>query len=143
MADEQAKAESSHTLYRQVNPAGIAPEVSAGRTVSQGATAAFGQWLHDLLGGGTEEEQRARRQHVASLSGLSAFDLGRLMEGQPVFPLDSDHIQRIASTLLEMRLITEPNAVWAAAGWGGAGEDDASDYIVPPSQIVRTMSGST
>lgn len=142
MANEQSKADASHDLYRTVHPSGLAPEVTVGRTVSMETTAAFGQWLHAQLGGGTEEEQRARRQQIGALSGISGFDLGRLMQGEPVFPLDSNHIQRIATALLEMRLISEPSEVWAAAGWEGADATDASDYIVPPSQILRSMSGN-
>ncbi len=144
MADQQPNKEDiSHALYREVHASGLAPEISSGRTVSMETTAAFGQWLHAQLGAGTDEEQRARRQQLGALSGISGFDLGRLMDGEPVFPLDSDHVQRLATALLEMRVITEPNEVWIAAGWDGAGTEAASDYIVPPSQIVRSMSGNT
>lgn len=142
MEKEQRKADASHDLYRSVHASGLGPELSAGRTVSIETTAAFGQWLHAQLGGGTEEEQRAKRQQIGALSGISGFDLGRLMEGEPVFPLDSNHVQRLATALLEMRLIANPNEVWAAAGWEGADAAGASDYIVPPSQIVRSMSGN-
>ncbi len=144
MADQQPNKEDiSHTLYREVHASGLGPELSTARPVSQASTAAFGQWLHAQLGGGTEEELRGKRQQLGALSGISGFDLGRLMQGEPVFPLDSDHIQRLATALLEMRLISEPNEIWAAAGWNETGGEGTSDYIVPPSQVVRSMSGNT
>ena len=143
MADEQPKEDISHTLYREVHPSGLAPEISAGHTTGQASGAAFGQWLRERLGGGTEEEQRARRQKLGSLVGISGFDLGRVMDGEPVFPLDSDHVQRLATGLLEMNLITDPKDAWTAAGWDAEETSDDSDYIVPPSQIVRSMRGNT
>lgn len=144
MADQQPNKEDiSHTLYREVHPSGLAPEISAGHTTSQASSATFGQWLRECLGGGTEEDQRARRQKLGSLVGINGFDLGRVMDGEPVFPLDSDHVQRVATGLLEMGLITDPKDAWAAAGWDGADTTEASDYIVPPSQIVRSMRGNT
>jgi len=143
MADEQPKADNSHALYHQVNPSGLASELSAGQTVTPEQTAAFGQWLHGRLHGGTEEDERARRQQVASLSGISAFDLGRLMEGQPMIPLDPDHVQRLATALVEMRVISEPGEVWAAAGLEAVEGDEDSDYLVPPSRIAGAMSGNT
>lgn len=141
---EQPKEDISHSVYRQVNPSGLASEVSAGRAASPATTAAFGQWLGERLGGGTEEEQRARRQHLGTLSGIGAFDLGRLIEGQVTFPFDADHIQRLATALLEMGAVAAPKDVWAAAGWDTVGTAEASsDYIVPPSQIVGSMRGET
>lgn len=114
--------------YKQVAPAGIAPEVTSGTGASRETILAFGQWLGLKLSTG-----EGSRERVATLSGLSINDLTALVEGRPMFPLDTDHIQRLSTALIETGLVTQASDVWEAAGLG------ASDYIIAPGQIVRSM----
>ena len=58
------------------------------------------------------------------------------MDGHPLFRLDTDHVQRIATALVEAQVIPQADEVWKAI----APEAGSSDYIVPPAQVVRAMS---
>jgi hypothetical protein len=138
MADETLKAEETSktpggTVYHQVAPAGVAAEVTADDPVAAGAVAALGRWLTEKLAASP-----AARERVATLSGLSATDLTALMDGHPLFRLDTDHVQRIATALVEAQVIPQADEVWEAMG----SEAGPSEYIVPPTQVVRAMSGN-
>ncbi len=139
MAEETHKTEAisevpGGAVYHQVAPAGVAAEVTAADPVAAGAVAALGRWLTGKLA-----SDPAVRDRVATLSGLSATDLASLMEGHPLFRLDTDHVQRVATALVEAQVIPQADAVWEAMG-AEAGPSDSTDYIVPPAQVVRAMS---
>ena len=128
---DEHSATPGGTVYKQVAPAGLAVELTADSPVAAGTPPALGRWLTEKLGA-----DDALRDRVATLSGLSVSDLTSLMEGHPLFRLDTDHIQRIATALVEAQVIRQAEEVWAALGAGA----EASDYIVPPAQIVQAMS---
>lgn len=129
---EEAKNAHIEAQYKQVHAAGLAPEIASGAAGKLSNAASFGGWLAERLGTNTTDHER-----LAALSGVTPDDLTRLLQGQAMFPLDADHIQRFATALLELHIVNNPADVWMAAGY----ED--SDYIVPPSQIVQSMSGTT
>lgn len=136
MAEETWKAETTPeapggTVYKQIAPAGVASEVTADRPVAAEAAAALGRWLTEKLAAGP-----AVRDRVAALSGLAVSDLTALMDGHPLFRLDTDHVQRIATALVEAQVIPQADEVWQAMG----SEAGSSDYIMPPAQVVRAMS---
>lgn len=118
-------------MYKQVLPAGVAPEVSTGEYADQATTASFGPWLGALLNAAPNARER-----VAALSGIAPADFGQLLEGKPPFLLDTDHVQRIASALTELHLIANPADVWKAAGF------DDTEYIVAPENVLRALSGN-
>lgn len=125
-------------VYKQVASAGVAPELSAGTILPAGDATAFGQWLAGLMENSSQTTQDAgQKARAASLSGLSPAQWESLLAGQPLFALDADHVQRIASALVELGLVAHPDAVWQAAG-----VSTQSDYLVPPGQIVRAVSGN-
>ncbi len=129
MTDEtQGTTTPAH--YKQVLPAGLAPEVTAGSGATVATTAAFGRWLRGQLTADGSREQ------VAGLSGMEPWDFSQMLDGHSQFSLDADHVQRIATALLELGLVTNPALVWEAAGY------DQTDYIVPPAQVVQSMSGN-
>jgi len=139
MAEETWKTEKTSdtpggTVYHQVAPAGLAAEVTADDPVAAGAVAALGHWLTEKLAASP-----AARERVATLSGLAVSDLTALMEGHPLFRLDTDHVQRIATALVEAQVIPQADEVWKAMGTASG----SSDYIVAPAQVVRTMSGNS
>ena len=134
MAEETWKAEDTAktpagTVYRQIAPAGLASEVTADNPAASGTAAALGHWLTETLGADLAVQDR-----VATLRGLSVSDLTALMEGHPLFPLDTDHIQRIATALVEAQVISQAEEVWQAIA------PASSDYILPPAQVVQAMS---
>jgi len=133
MAEEDLKTPAG-TVYRQVAPAGVAAEVTADDPVAAETVTALGRWLTEKLAGSP-----AAREHVATLSGLAVSDLAALMDGHPLFRLDTDHVQRIATALVEAQVIPQADEVWKAIG----SEAGASDYILPPGQVVRAMSGNS
>lgn len=137
MADEQRKADATYSGYRQVAPAGVAPEVTAGAAISPEASIAFGRWLAERLRADSSDMERAHRQRLASLSGFDSTDLSRLLAGQAGVPLDPDGLQRLAVALVEMQLVQHSGEVWEAAGI-----PSQSDYIIPPGQVVRAVSGN-
>ena len=126
--DENAKTPVG-TVYHQVAPAGVASEVTSENPPERAA--ALGQWLTEKLGTHSEDRER-----VATLSGISLGDLTSLMEGHPLFQLDTDHVQRIATALVEARIIVQADEVWNAIG----SDAGASDYLLPPTQVVQAMS---
>lgn len=128
--EEQNAAEGTH--YKQVLPAGLAPELASGASGQLGNAAMLGAWLRERLNAASVPSER-----LAALSGVAPADLARLLEGEAAFPLDADHLQRFATALVELRVVTHPAQVWEAAGFAD------SEYIVPPSQIVQSMSGTT
>lgn len=121
-------------VYKQVGPSGLAAEVTADDPVKPETITALGRWLTEKLAANP-----AARDHVASLSGLSLADLAGLMDGHPLFPLDTDHLQRIATALVEAQVIPHAEEVWKAIG----SEADTSDYVLPPAQVLRAMSSSS
>lgn len=129
--DENAKTPGG-TVYHQVAPAGVAAEVTAENPPE--TTAALGRWLAEKLG--THSEGRER---VATLSGISLGDLTSLMEGHPLFRLDTDHVQRIATALVEARIIAQADEVWNAIG----SDAGSSEYLLPPMQVVQAMSDNS
>ncbi len=136
MTEETWKTEKTSetpggTVYHQVAPAGLAAEVTADSPVAAEAVTALGRWLTEKLATGP-----AVRDRVATLSGLSATDLTALMDGHPLFRVDTDHVQRIATALVEAQVIPHADEVWNAMG----SESGSSDYIIPPTQVVRAMS---
>lgn len=135
MAEELGKTEKKglpdDTVYRQIAPAGVASEVTADNPVAAQTVAALGRFLTEKLGA-----DPALRERVAALSGLSLTDLASLMAGHPLFPLNTDHLQRIATALTETQVIGQTDEVWTALGSNA----EASDYILPPTQVVQAMS---
>ena len=129
--DESAKMPGG-TVYKQVAPAGVASEVTAENPPE--TAAALGRWLTELLGANSETRER-----IATLSGISLSDLTSLMEGNPLFRLDTDHVQRIATALVEARIIAQADEVWNAI----SSEVGASDYVLPPMQVVQAMSDNS
>ena len=119
----------SSAVYKPAAPAGLASEITAGLALPAGAADAFGGWLKEKLASGSDV-----REGVVAHSGLAAAELSSLAAGQSDTPLNRDHIQRIASALVEMGLISHADEAWNAAGLG------SSDYLVPPGQIVQAMS---
>ena len=139
MAEETGKTEEQAKMpggevYKQVAPAGLAAEVTANDPVAPETVTALSRWLTETLAGSA-----ALRDRIAALSGLAVSDLTSLMDGHPLFRLDTDHIQRIATALVEAQVISHTDEVWKAIGT----ETGSSDYIVPPAQILRAMSGNT
>ena len=117
-------------VYKQVAPSGLASEITADNPVAPETVAALGRWLAQTL-------PAEARERVATLSGISQGDLASLLEGHPLFRLDTDHLQRLATALVEAQVIPHADALWQAIGF----EADSSDYLVPPTQIVQAMSG--
>lgn len=139
MAEETWKTEElaktpAGTVYKQVAPAGVAAEVTADEPVVSETVRALGQWLTEKLGA-----DPAVRERVATLSGLSVSDLTALIDGHPPFRLDTDHMQRLATALVEAQIIAHGDEIWKAVGAGAP----ASDYLLPPPQVVQAMSGNT
>lgn len=133
MAEETSKTPAG-TVYKQVAPAGLAAEVTADNPVTVETVTALGRWLTDKLAASP-----AIRDRVATLSGLSVSDLTALMNGHPLFRLDTDHVQRIATALVMVQVIPHADDVWKAIAAAPA----VSDSIVPPAQVVRTMSNNS
>lgn len=131
---EDASNTTTGAVYRQIAPAGLAAEVTAGDSVAAETVTALGRWLTEKLAASP-----AARERVATLSGLAGSDLTALMDGHPQFRLDTDHVQRIATALVEAQVIPQADEVWQAIG-SGAG---ASDYILPPGQVVQAMSDNS
>ena len=129
---EESRNTDKNAHYKMVQPSGLAAEVASGEAGRLGNARSFGSWLKEKL-----ESADADRNEVALLSGVTPNDLDWLFKGQALFPLDSDHLQRFATALLELHIVDAPDQVWQAAGF------DASDYITPPSEVVRSMSGTT
>lgn len=134
MAEETWKTEKAaerpgEAVYKQVAPAGVATEVTSQN--SDDASGALGRWLSEKLAGNAEARER-----VATLSGFSVTDLTALMEGHSPFPLDTDHVQRLATALTEAQVVAHADEVWQALGSG------STDYVLPPSQVVSSMSGT-
>lgn len=120
-------------VYKQVAPSGLAAEVDAEKPISPETVTALGNWLATTLGSSPETRER-----VAVLSGIPVSDLTSLIDGHPLFRLDTDHIQKIATALVEAQIIPHGDEVWKAI----ASDTDASDYIVPPTQILQAMSNT-
>ena len=135
MAEETWKT-PGETVYKQVAPAGLAAEVTGSDPVAPETITALGRWLTEKLAGNAEVRDR-----VATLSGLSVSDLAALMGGHPLFPLDTDHVQRITTALVEAQVIPEATEVWQAISTSS--DSESSDYILPPTQVVRAMSGNS
>lgn len=138
MAEETLKTEETSktpggTVYEQIAPAGLAAEVTADNPVAAKTVTSLGRWLTEKLAASP-----AARERVATLSGLSVSDLTALMDGHPLFRLDTDHVQRIATALVETQVISQADEVWNAI----ASDAGASDYILPPAQVVQAMSGN-
>lgn len=133
MAEETWKT-PGETVYKQVASAGLAAEVTGSDPVAPETITSLGRWLTEKLAGNAEAQDR-----VATLSGLSMSDLTALMDGHPLFPLDTDHVQRIATALVEAQVISEATEVWNAISAPAA----SSDYILPPGQVVQAMSGNS
>ncbi len=137
MAEETQKIEdlkvTSGEVYKQVAPAGLAAEITADNAVAPETVTALGHWLTDKLTANPTAQER-----VATLSGISGSDLASLMDGHPLFRLDTDHVQRIATALVEAQVIPHAEEVWNAM----AADSGASDYLVPPTQVVQAMSGN-
>ena len=131
-ADEQAKT-AAGTVYHQLAPAGVAAEVTAADPAGA-EPAALGRWLTEKLGANSETRER-----IATLSGLSLSEMTSLMDGHPLFRLNTDHVQRIATALVEERVITQADEVWNAIG----SEADASEYLLPPTQVVQALSDNS
>ncbi len=127
--EEQNVAEGVHD--KLVLPSGLAAEVASSTARQQGDPATFAAWLRDRLGAASVPPDR-----LAALSGVAPADMARLLDGQPAFPLDVDHLQRLATALIELHVVTNPAQAWEAAGFAD------SEYIVPPVLIVQTMSGT-
>jgi hypothetical protein len=125
MADEIPPS----VIYKQVLPAGIAPEVSTENYADRPTTAAFGPWLTQHMNAVPNARER-----VAALSGIPPGDFDQLLDGKPPFLLDTDHVQRLASALTELHLISNPADVWKAAGF----ED--TEYIIAPEKVLRALS---
>jgi hypothetical protein len=138
MAEELPKTNENaempgSAVYRQVAPAGLAAEVTAEDPAAGGTAAALGRFLTETLAGDPESRER-----VAALSGLAVSDLASLMDGHPLFPLDTDHVQRIATALVEAQVIPHADVVWKAIP-----PSSSADYILPPAQVVQAMSGNS
>jgi hypothetical protein len=136
MAEDSWKTDTQRatppgTVYKQVAPAGLASEVTADDPVTPETISALGRWLAEKLAGTPGSKER-----IAALSGLSVSELDSLINGHPLFPLDTDHVQRLATALVEAQIIPHAEEVWNAIGDGAA----SSDYLVPPAEIVRAMS---
>ncbi len=139
MAEETPKTDETSkipggSVYHQVAPAGLAAEVTAEDPVMPEAVAALGRWLTEKLGASPDARKR-----VATLSGLAVSDLASLMDGHPPFRMDTDHVQRIATALVEAQIIPQADEVWNAIG----APSGSSDYILPPVQVVRAMSDNS
>ena len=132
---EETSTEDSNTpgeqVHKQVAPSGLAAEATADHSVKPETISALGRWLTEHLAA-----DPAAQDQVATLSGLSLTDLTSLMSGHPLFPLDTDHIQRIATALVEAQIVPHAEEVWKATG----SEAGMSDYILPPAQVLRVMS---
>jgi hypothetical protein len=128
---EQEQNRNSGVTYKQVLPAGVAPEVASGAAGRIGDCAAFGPWLRDRLAAASVPLER-----LAALSGVAPADVQALIDGYMTFPLDADHLQRFAGALTELHVVADPSEIWQAAGFAD------TEYIVPPSEIVQTMSGT-
>jgi hypothetical protein len=129
---EEAKNIGDTTHYKQTLPSGLAAEIASEGAGRVGDAGAFGPWLKERL-----DAASASPAQLALLSGVTAGDLTQLLAGQSVFALDADHLQRFATALGEMGVVSDTSVVWTAAGF----ED--SDYILPPTQVVQSMSGTT
>lgn len=129
---EEPRNTDDNAHYKMVQPSGLATEVASGADGKLGNAASFGGWLKERL-----ESTRADHNQLALLSGVTPDELAWLVKGQAMFLLDADHLQRFATALLELHIVNTPDQVWQAAGF------DNSEYITPPSEVVRTMSGTT
>lgn len=129
---EESRNTDKNAHYKMVQPSGLAAEVASGEKGKLGDAALFGTWLKEKL-----DSASADRNEFTLLSGVTPNDLDWLFKGQALFPLDADHLQRFATALLEMGILDKPDQLWQAAGF------DTSDYITPPSEVVRSLSGTT
>ena len=122
---------AANSLFRESASAGVAPEMTAQEPLPAETVAAFGRWLGEKLNGNSDNPER-----VAMHTGLPVADIAQLINGQGDFPLKRDQVQRIASALVEMGLVSHADEVWAAASLGD------SDYLVAPRNVVQAMSGT-
>jgi len=119
----------ANMLYKQAAQAGIATEITIEEPMTAEMVVAFGGWLKEKLTATPEVRDR-----VALQSGLPVSEISSLIGGQSNYQMNRNHVQRIASALVELGIISHADEAWKVAGL------DSSDYIITPLQVVQTMS---